>query len=50
MIPLSDAWIEYVSGGALRRSPVGPIVVNRDVADSIDFAADEDVAPPEAGP
>jgi hypothetical protein len=49
MIPLSDAWIEYVCGGALRRSPVDTIVVNRDIADSIDFAADEDVAPPAAG-
>jgi hypothetical protein len=48
MIPLSDAWIEYASGGALRRSPVGTIVVNRNVADSVDFAADEDVAPPAA--
>ena len=50
MIPLSDAWIEYLAGGALRRSPVDTIVVNRNVADSFDFAADEDVAPPEAGP
>jgi len=50
MIPLSDAWIEYLSGGTLRRSPVDTIVVNHKVADSVDFAADEDVVPPEAGP
>jgi hypothetical protein len=50
MLPLSDAWVEYMVGGIVQRSPVGTIVVNRNVADSVDFASDEDVVPPAAGP
>lgn len=46
MLPLSDAWIEYTCSGEVRHTSVDTIIVNRDVADAIDFAADEDVAPP----
>jgi len=35
MIPLSDAWIEYRSGGITRASSFGTIVVNRATADWI---------------
>jgi len=35
MIPLSDAWIEYRSGGAAQVSSCGTIVVNRETADWI---------------
>jgi hypothetical protein len=33
MIPLSDAWIEYRSGGVRQVTSFGTIVVNRDTAD-----------------
>lgn len=33
MIPLTDAWIEYWSGGERRRQWTGTLVVNRDEAD-----------------
>jgi hypothetical protein len=36
MVPLTDAWIEYRSGGDLRRWPVGTIIVNRELASRID--------------
>jgi hypothetical protein len=44
MIPLTDAWIEYWSGGQRRRQWVGTIVVNRELADSWRFVSDEDLA------
>jgi hypothetical protein len=36
MVPLTEAWIEYRSGGDLRRWPVGTIIVNRELASRID--------------
>jgi len=44
MIPLTDAWIEYWSGGRRKRQWVGTIVVNRELADSWRFVPDEDLA------
>ena len=35
MIPLSDAWIEYRSGGSSQTTACGTIVVNRETADWI---------------
>ena len=35
MIPLSDAWIEYRSGGSSQTTSCGTIVVNRETADWI---------------
>src|SRR5436190_9229487 len=43
MIPLTDAWIEYWSGGRRKRQWVGTIVVNRELADSWRFVSDEEL-------
>jgi hypothetical protein len=39
MIPLTDAWIEYRSGGELQRRRVGTIIVNRELATRIEPVA-----------
>lgn len=44
MIPLSDAWIEFRSGGTSKSSLVGTVVVNRAAADWIQLG----FAPPSA--
>jgi hypothetical protein len=44
MIPLTDAWIEYWSGGRRKRQWVGTIVVNRELAESWRFVSDEELA------
>ena len=46
MIPLSDAWIEYPSEAGPQVSFCGTIVVNREMADSIQL----DRPPPSAAP
>jgi hypothetical protein len=43
MVPLTDAWLEYWSDGTPRRHGVGTIVVNRDMADSIQLVTDDDL-------
>ena len=43
MIPLTEAWIEYVAAGQATRARVGPIIVNRELVDWIDRAKDTDV-------
>ncbi len=43
MVPLTDAWIEYWSGGELKHQSTGTIIVNRDAADSIRVVTDEDL-------
>ena len=47
MVPLTDAWIEYVSGGEHERRRVAALVVNRDQIDVIEHALDEAVELPE---
>ena len=43
MVPLTDAWIEYWSGGERKYQSTGTIVVNRDEADWIRVVTDEDL-------
>ncbi|MEO8229702.1 MAG: hypothetical protein ABI628_08065 [Chloroflexota bacterium] len=43
MLPLTDAWIEYWSGGERKHQSTGTIVVNRDGADWIRVVTDEDL-------
>ena len=52
MIPLTNAWIEYVSAGKPQRVTLGTIVVNRELADWFRLTVSEEVEPPElpAGP
>jgi hypothetical protein len=47
MVPLTDAWIEYVSGSEHERRRVAALVVNRDQIDVIEHALDEAVELPE---
>ncbi len=55
MIPLTDAWIEYLSAGKPQRVALGTVVVNRELADWFRLTQTEEVVPPdlpagEAGP
>jgi hypothetical protein len=43
MVPLTDAWIEYWSGGERKHQSTGTIVVNRDQADWLRVVTDEDL-------
>jgi hypothetical protein len=43
MVPLTDAWIEYWSGGERKYQSTGTIVVNRDEADWMRVVTDEDL-------
>jgi hypothetical protein len=43
MLPLTDAWIEYWSGGERRHQATGTIVVNRDEVDWIRVVTDDDL-------
>lgn len=43
MVPLTDAWIEYWSGGELRHRSTGTIIVNRENADRIRVVTEEDL-------
>jgi len=47
MVPLTDAWIEYVAGGAVQRTHVDTVIVNRDCLDWVVEAEDESLDPPE---
>ena len=47
MVPLTDAWIEYQSGGTRHRRRVGVVVVNREWIDWITPADDEEVEMPD---
>ena len=44
MIPLTEAWIKYWSGGQRKRQWVGTIVVNRDLTDSIRLVTEDDLS------
>ncbi len=46
MVPLTEAWIEYSTGGALHRARVGPIIVNHEVLDWIRNSDDDEVSAP----
>ncbi len=46
MVPLTDAWVEYVAGGTMQRRRVGTLIVNRQLVDWIVEAADEEVEMP----
>ena len=43
MVPLTDAWIEYWSGGERKYQSTGTIVVNRDAADWMRLVTDDDL-------
>jgi hypothetical protein len=43
MVPLTDAWIEYWSGGTRMKQAIGTIIVNRHQADWIRVVSDEDL-------
>lgn len=43
MIPLTDAWLEHSVAGVSRYSPLGTIVVNRNMADWITLIAEAEV-------
>jgi len=47
MVPLTDAWIEYLSAGVSHRARVGPLIFNRDAADWVALAKDEAVRMPD---
>jgi hypothetical protein len=47
MVPLTEAWIEYASGGARQRRQVGTVVVNRELIDWIGPAVEEEMAMPD---
>jgi hypothetical protein len=46
MVPLTEAWIEYLAGGSLHRARVGPIIVNHEILDWIRHSRDEEVHMP----
>jgi hypothetical protein len=46
MIPLTDAWIEYISAGKPQRVALGTVVVNRELADWFRLTVSEEVEPP----
>jgi hypothetical protein len=47
MVPLTEAWIEYVSGKTRQRRRVGTLIVNRQLVDWIVPAIDDEVEMPE---
>jgi hypothetical protein len=47
MVPFTEAWIEYVSGGQHHRARVGTIIVNRESWDWIRQSRDEEVRLPD---
>jgi hypothetical protein len=50
MVPLTDAWIEYWSGGELKHRSSGTIIVNREKADRIRVVTEEDLVGGERRP
>jgi hypothetical protein len=47
MVPLTEAWIEYVSGGTRQRRRVAALVINREQIDWIVNAADDEIEYPD---
>ena len=50
MVPLTDAWIEYWSGGVRTKHATGTIIVNRDLADWVRVVTDEELLDGVLGP
>jgi hypothetical protein len=54
MIPITEAWIEYLSAGQNHRARVGTVIVNRELWDWIRLSKDEEIRlpdlPAETGP
>ena len=48
MVPITDAWVEFVVGGTRQRRQVGTLVVNREQIDWITSVVDEDIVVPES--
>jgi hypothetical protein len=46
-VPLTDAWLEFSIAGQVQRPYSGALLVNRDTADWVDTAEDDEVAPPD---
>lgn len=46
MVPLTDAWIEYLAAGKPVHRSLGTIVVNRELADWFELAVEEEIEPP----
>ena len=47
MVPLTDAWIEYMAAGKPVRMSLGTIVVNRELADWFQLTVEDEIEPPE---
>jgi hypothetical protein len=47
MVPLTEAWVEYVSGGVMQRHRFGTVLVNREQMDWIAPVLDEQVELPD---
>lgn len=47
MVPLTEAWIEYVAAGQTHRARVGTIIVNRHLVDWIRPSRDDEVGLPD---
>ena len=47
MVPLTEAWIEYVAAGETHRARVGTIIVNRPLVDWIRPSRDDEVGLPD---
>lgn len=47
MIPLTDAWIEYMLAGVPKRLFLGTVVVNRELADWFQLSVTTEIEPPE---
>jgi hypothetical protein len=43
MVPLTDAWLEYWSGGQKRRSWIGTMIFNRDLTDWVRVVSEEEL-------
>ena len=47
MVPITDAWIEYVAGDTRQRRRVGTLIVNRHLVDWVVQAIDDEVEMPD---
>ena len=47
MVPITDAWIEYVAGNTRQRRRVGTLIVNRHMVDWVVEAIDDEVEMPD---
>ena len=47
MVPFTEAWIEYASGGQHHRARVGTVIVNREAWDWIRHSRDEEIRLPD---